>query len=54
MGLHTFIGHYQSIHLFGISDVRYVNYRVALVGETSIRFLSNLTHESIVAYPELS
>ena len=34
--------------------IRYVNYRVALVGETSIRFLSNLTHESIVAYPELS
>ena len=39
---------------FGIRDVRYVDYRVALVGETAIRFLSNLAQESIVSYPEFS
>ena len=39
---------------FGIRDVRFVNYRVALVGETSIHFLPNLAQESIVAYPEFS
>ena len=36
---------------FGIRYVRYVNYRVALVGEIAIRFLSNLAQESIVSYP---
>ena len=35
-------------------DVRYVNYRVALVGKTAIRFLSNLAQESIVSYPEFA
>ena len=40
------------IREFGIKDVRYVNYRIALVGETAIRFLSNPTQESIVFYPE--
>ena len=37
---------------FGIRDARYVNYRIALVGEIAIRFLSNLVQESIVSYPE--
>ena len=37
------------IREFGIRDVRYVNYRIALVGETAIRFLSNLAQESLVA-----
>ena len=40
------------IREFGIKDVRYVNYRIALVGETAIRFLSNLAQESIEFYPE--
>ena len=39
---------------FGIRAVRYVDYRVALVGETAIRFLSNLAQESTVSYPEFS
>ena len=39
---------------FGIIDVRFVNYRVALVGETAIRFLSNLAQDSIVSYPEFT
>ena len=39
---------------FGIRYVRYVNYRVALVGEIAIRFLSNLAQESIVSYPEFT
>ena len=39
---------------FGIRYVRYVNYRVALVGEIAIRFLSNLTQESIASYPEFT
>ena len=33
---------------FGIKDVRYVNSRIALVGETAIRFLSIPAQESIV------
>ena len=36
---------------FGIRYVRYVNYRVALVGEIGIRFLSNLVQEGIASYP---
>ena len=39
---------------FGIRDVRYVNYRVALVGEITIRFFSNLAQQSIASYPESS
>ena len=39
---------------FGIRDVRYVNYRVALAGEIAIRFLSNLAQESIVSYPKFT
>ena len=39
---------------FGIRDVRYINYHVALVSETAIRFLSNLAQESIVSYPEFT
>ena len=39
---------------FGIRDVRYVNYHVALVSETAIRFLSNLAQKSIVSYPKLT
>ena len=42
------------IREFGIKDVRYVNYRIALVGETAIRFLSNPAQESIVASLECS
>ena len=39
---------------FGIRDVRYINYRVALVSETAIRFLSNLAQKSIGSYPKLT
>ncbi len=39
---------------FGIRYVHYVNYRVALVGEIAIRFLSNLAQESIASYPEFT
>lgn len=42
------------IRKFGIRGVRYINYRVALVGETAIRFLSNLVQQSIVSYPEFT
>ena len=42
------------IRELGIRAVRYADYCVALVGETAIRFLSNLTQESIVSYPEFS
>ena len=38
----------------GIRAVRYADYRVALVGEITIRFLSNLAHEGIVSYPEFT
>ena len=39
---------------FGIRDTRYVNYRIALVGDAVIRFLSNLAQESIVSYPKFT
>ena len=39
---------------FGIRYVRYVNYRVALVGEIAIRFLSNLAQEGIASYPKFT
>ena len=42
------------IHEFGIRDVRYVNYRVTLVGEFDIRFLSSFAQECIVSYPEFT
>ena len=42
------------IRQFGIRDVRYVDYRVALVSETAIRFLSNLAQDSIVSYIEFT
>ena len=45
---------YNILREFGIRDVRYVNYRVTLVGEIIIRFLSNLAQKSIVCYSELS
>jgi len=38
--------------MFGIRDVHYAFYCVVLVGEITIRFLSNLAQKSIVAYPE--
>ena len=38
----------------GIRYVRYINYRVALVSETAIRFLSNLAQKSIVSYPKFT
>ena len=37
------------IREFGIKGVRYINSRIALVGETAICFLSNLAQESLVA-----
>jgi len=33
---------HEYIREFGIRDVRYASYRVVLVGETAIRFLSHL------------
>ena len=39
---------------FGIRAVHDVDYRVALVSETAIRFLSNLAQDSIVSYPEFT
>jgi len=42
------------IREFGIRDVRYVDYRVALVSETAIRSLSNLAQDSIVSYLEFT
>ena len=39
---------------FEIRDVRYVDYRVALVSETAVRFLSILAQDSIVSYPEFT
>ena len=42
------------IREFGIRDVHYVDYRVAIIGETAIRFFSNLAQESVVSYPEFT
>ena len=42
------------IRELGIRDVRYADYRIALVGEIAIRFLSNLVQQSIVSYPEFT
>ena len=42
------------IRELGIRDVRYVNYRVALVSEIAIRFLSNLAQKGIVSYFEFT
>ena len=39
---------------FRIRAVCYVNYRVVLVGEKAIRFLSNLAQKSIVSYPKFT
>ena len=39
---------------FGIKYSRYDNYRVALVGEIIIRYLSNLAQEIIVYYSEFT
>ena len=39
---------------FEIRDVRYVDYRVALVGKIAIRFLSILAQNGIVAYLEFT
>ncbi|KDR51369.1 hypothetical protein HMPREF1991_02594 [Hoylesella loescheii DSM 19665 = JCM 12249 = ATCC 15930] len=38
----------------GIRAVRYADYRVALVGEITTRFLSNLVQDSIIFYPEFT
>ena len=46
--------HKYYVREFGIRDVRYVNYRVALVGKTAILFLSNLAQKNIVSYPKLT
>ena len=45
---------YKSIPEFGIRAVRYVDYRVALVGEIAIRFLFNLAQDSFVSYPKFT
>ncbi len=42
------------IRELGIRDVRYVNYRVALVGEIAIRYLSKLAQKGIVSYFEFT
>ena len=42
------------IRELGIRDARYADYRIALVGETTIRLLSYLAQESIVCYPEFT
>ena len=47
-GIHTTC---RLLREFGTRDVRYANYRVSLVGETTIRFLSILIQESILFYP---
>ena len=39
---------------FGIREARYANYCYAVVGDITIRFLSNLAQKSIVSYPELT
>ena len=44
----------QTLRKFRIKHKRYVNYRVALVGEITTRFLSNLAQKSIVCYTEFS
>ena len=45
---------HNKLREFGIRDVRYVNYRVVLVGEITIRFISILTQESVVFYLKFS
>ena len=45
---------YIFLRKFRIKHNRYVAYRVALVGEITIRFFSNLAQESIVPYPEFA
>ena len=45
---------YVTVCEFEIIDVRYANYRVALVGEVVIRFLSNLAQQGIASYPEFT
>ena len=65
--MHQWIVGHKSNHFFakcrfflmcyvslGIRDVRYVDYRIALVGEIAIRFSPNLAHEGIVSYPEFT
>ena len=42
------------IRELGIRDVRYADYRVALVGEIAIRLLYNFVQERIVYYPEFT
>ncbi|KDR52974.1 hypothetical protein HMPREF1991_00929 [Hoylesella loescheii DSM 19665 = JCM 12249 = ATCC 15930] len=44
----------QPLREFRIKHNRYVNYRVALIGEKTIRFLSNPAQKSIVPYPEFT
>ena len=46
--------HAYYIREFGIRELSYVNYRVAVVGEIAIRFLSNLAQKNIVSYPEFT
>ena len=44
----------KALYEFGLKHNRYDNYRVALVGEIIIRYLSNLAQENIVYYPEFT
>ena len=44
----------QISRVFGIKYNRYVEYRMALVGEVTSRIFSNLAQESIVSYPEFT
>ena len=39
------------IREFGIRETRYANYRVAVVGDTAIRFLSNLAQKASSLIP---
>ena len=45
---------YQTLREFGIKATRYANYRVALIGEVAMRFLSNLAQKYTESYPELT
>ena len=45
------MGNYDKKRELGIRDVHYVNYRVALVSEIAIRFLSNLAQKASYLLP---
>ena len=43
-----------SIREFGTREIRYADYRHAVVGEVAMRFLSNLAQKNTVSYPEFT